>query len=59
MLNLPLREAVKDYCKTERQWRRSERIAHYRLRLKHATAEPLNSAKFWRTALELNGARAA
>ncbi len=60
MRNSALREVVRDYCKMERQWPRHLRIAHYRQRMKQEGQAPVSGAfavKFWRMALELNGAR--
>ena len=51
------RAAVLDYCKTQRQWRRSERIAHAR----HMQSTEGTSSEFahgfWQEVLRVNGAR--
>jgi hypothetical protein len=52
-----LRAAVLDYCKTQRQWRRSERIAHARHMQSLEGANSEFAFGFWAEVLRLNGAR--
>jgi len=51
------RAAVLDYCKTQRQWRRSERIAHARHMQNTEGAVNEFAFSFWQEVLRTNGAR--